>query len=72
MVILDALEVKILRNIDDEISVLNMEFNWDVSYYTSELIYLQLNIQKPQELSPSFNIIDYISVTFWGTDYFVS
>ena len=47
MVILDVLEVKILREIDDEIIVLDMEFNWDVSYYTSELIYLQLNIEKP-------------------------
>lgn len=72
MVILDALEVKILREIDDEISVLNIEFDWDVSYYTSELIYLQLIIKKPQELSPFFNINDYISVTFWGNDYFVS
>ena len=72
MVILSAIEVKIAREIDDEISYLDKRVEWDITHYSSELIWLQLMIENPEELSSSLSINDYISVTFWGTDYFVS
>ena len=51
MVILSAIEVKIVREIDDEISYLDKKVEWDITYYSSELILLQLIIENPEELS---------------------
>ena len=52
MVILDALEVKIAREIDGEISYLDKKVEWDITDYSQELIKLQLMIENPEELSP--------------------
>ena len=51
MVILSAIEVKIVREIDDEISYLDKKVEWDITHYSSELILLQLMIENPEELS---------------------
>ena len=70
MIILDAFEVKIVREVDGEEIILDKKVEWDIISYTSELIQLQLKIENPEDLSPQLNINDFISVTFWGADYF--
>ena len=50
MIILDALEVKLIREIDGEVIELEKEFDWDIISYAPELLELQLNIKDPEEL----------------------
>lgn len=50
MIILDALEVKLIREIDGEVIELEKEFDWDIISYAPELLELQLNIEDPEEL----------------------
>ena len=69
MILLDALEVKMIRDKDtDEVSdVLN--FRWNVAGYDKDWILLQIQFENP-ELVGTYASKDYISVTFWGVDFF--
>lgn len=70
MIILDAFEVKVVRETDDDVFVLDKKVEWDLASYSPELIQLQLKIEDPEDLSPNLTINDFISVTFWGADIF--
>ena len=72
MIILDALEIEVFREIENERIKLDKKFKWNVIDYTSDLLLLQLTIEDPEELGSSLSYKDFISVTFWGTEFFKS
>ena len=46
--------------------------DWEIADYTSDFIYLKLNFENPEELGSQLDVKDYLSINFWGLDYFVS
>ena len=72
MIILDALEINIYREIDGDQIDLDERFDWDIIQYTSKVLVLQLSIENPEKVGSSLAFKDFISVTFWGVDFFKS
>ena len=69
MVLYDALEIKIAPE-DDEFGE-QTEFTWSILGYDSRFIFIQLEIQSPENVSADGQF-DTVTVRFWGTEYFKS
>ena len=67
MLLLDALEVKIVKDYSDTAQISdNVEhFQWTVIGFDKDHIWLQINFENPENIG-SFQSKDYIIVTFWG------
>ena len=72
MVILDAIEVKLEREVEGEVKEIKRIVDWEIADYTLDSIYLKFNFENPEELGSQLDIKDYLSINFWGLDYFVS
>ena len=70
MKLIDALELLITPNDADE-SVKKIEFSWDITAYSKDYIWMQLNFVNPWDISNDSQF-DTLSVTFWGVEYFKS
>ena len=71
MAILNALEVKLVRDIDTEELAEVENFSWRLLSFTEDYIILKINFENPQNLG-SFDSKDFIQVKFWGIEYFKS
>ena len=72
MLLLDALEVKIVQDSDTDQIADNVEhFEWTVIDFDKDNIWLQINFNSPDNIG-SFKSKDYITVTFWGVEFFKS
>ena len=69
--ILDALEVKLVRDKDSDEPADVEEFSWDVISYSQNFIDLQINFVNPNDEN-IFDEKDYLAITFWGIDFFKS
>ena len=69
MKLIEAMEVQIIP--EDAESAKQAEFDWTILGYDSNFIWVQLEIQNPEDVSTNGQF-DTISVTFWGTEYFKS
>lgn len=71
MLILESLEVKMVRDKDSEIVADLESFTWDMISFDKDFIKLQIKWVNPQNIG-TFASSDYITVTFWDVDYFKS
>jgi len=72
MLLLDALEVKMVQDSDTDLISDNVEhFEWTVIDFDKDHIWLQINFNSPDNIG-SFKSKDYITVTFWGVEFFKS
>lgn len=46
------------------------DFTWTMTEFDIDFIYLQINFTNPDDIA--FDSRDYITVTFWGIEYFKS
>ena len=69
--LLDSLEVKMKREADSEELSEFEEFKWDIINYEKDFIWLQIDFKNPQNIG-TFYSQDYLSVTFWGVEFFKS
>ena len=71
MMVLDALEVKMVQDVEsDEESNLE-KFEWNLVDFNEEFIFLQVDFDNPKNVG-AINSEDFITVTFWGVDFFKS
>ena len=49
-----------------------MTFSWDVVTFESTYFQIQLDIENPEALTGNTQLLDQLSLTFWGTKYFTS
>ena len=54
-----------------ELSDTDANFNWNVIDFNKDFIWLQINFDKPENLD-SYSSEDYITVTFYGVEFFKS
>ena len=71
VMLLDSLEVKMKREADSEDLSEFEEFKWDIINYEKDFIWLQIDFKNPQNVG-TFYSQDYLSVTFWGVEFFKS
>ena len=71
LALIDALEVRILREYPDE-ELTPVIFSYEIVSYSSEYIDLQLDIENPEDIGEDYGRPDRLTVTFWGTEYFES
>ena len=45
------------------------DFSWDVLEYTKDFIKLKIDFKNPEDLG-AFASKDFITVTFWGVEFF--
>ena len=70
MKLIDALELLITPNDPNE-STESIKYTWDITAYSKDYIWIQLDFINPWEISNDSQF-DTLSVTFWGVDYFKS
>ena len=72
MLILDALEVRMMQESDSDRISENVEhFSWTVIDFDRDHIWLQISYDNPEKIG-TFESKDYITVTFWGVEFFKS
>lgn len=71
VMLLDSLEVKMNRDTDSDDLTKVEKFEWDVIDYQENYIWLQFSFKNPDNVG-SFYSQDYLSVTFWGIEFFKS
>ena len=72
MILLDALQVRMEKDSEsEELSDTVANFVWDVIEFDKDFIWLQISFDNPSEID-SLASKDYITVTFWGVDFFKS
>ena len=71
VMLLDSLEVKMNRDTDSDDLTKVEKFEWDVIDYQENYIWLQVSFKNPDNVG-SFYSQDYLSVTFWGIEFFKS
>lgn len=71
VMLLDALEVKLVNNLDTDEDTDVKNFEWDVVSFDQDFIVLKIKFDNPENIG-SFSSKDYITVTFWGIDFFKS
>ena len=54
-----------------ELSDTDANFNWNVIDFNKDFIWLQINFENPENLD-SYSSEDYITVTFYGVEFFKS
>ena len=57
---------------DDEHSSDVINFTWDVVGFDKDFIWLKIRFENPEDLGASFSSQDFITVTFWGVEFFKS
>ena len=68
--LLEALEVQLRKDLDsDELSDVEA-LKWQIIGSSKDSIVLQINFESPENVS--FISSDYITVTFYGTEFFKS
>ena len=70
MKLIDALELLITPE-DKEEKTKKIEFTWDITAYTKDYIWIQLEFINPRDISNDSQY-DTLSLTFWGVEYFKS
>ena len=70
MKLIDALELLITPDDPSEHSE-SVHFTWDITAYSKDYIWIQLDFINPWEISTDSQF-DTLSLTFWGVDYFKS
>ena len=70
MKLINALEILITPN-DKEESNEKIDFTWDITAYSRDYIWIQLDFINPWDISND-NQYDTLSLTFWGVEYFKS
>ena len=72
LLLLDALELQMTQDSDSDRLSENVEkLVWDVIDFERDYIRLQISFKNP-EMIGTFESLDYITVTFWGVDFFKS
>ena len=71
MMVLDALEVKMLQDIESGEESNLEKFEWDFVDFNEDFIFLQVDFENPKNVG-AINSEDFITVTFWGVDFFKS
>ena len=75
MLLLDSLQVQVESDTDfeelAEMSESGTNFTWDVIDFNKDFIWLQINFENPENLN-TFTSKDFITVTFWGVEFFKS
>lgn len=71
VMLLDALEVKLVNDLDSDEETDVKSFEWDVASFDQDFIVLKIKFENPEDIG-SFSSKDYITVTFWGIDFFKS
>lgn len=69
MLLLDALQVRMEKENFDEESDNVVNFEWDVIDFDEDFTKLQIKFENPEHID-SFYSEDYITVTFWGVEFF--
>ena len=69
--LLDALEVKMVKDAETGETSDLKSFEWDVIGFDENFIWLQIDFENPDNVG-KFSSNDYITVTFWGIDFFKS
>ena len=70
--LLKALDVQLVRNNKDKPGKeLISDFEWDVIGYDTDFIWLQIDFENPGDVGFTY-LQDQLSVTFYGTEYFMS
>lgn len=69
--LLDALEVKMIKDTETGEASELTSFEWDVIDFDENFIWLQIDFENPDNVG-TFSSKDYITVTFWGVDFFKS
>ena len=70
VLLLEALQVKLKKDLDADDLAEVQSFTWDVLGFDQNYIMLQINIQNPEAVS--FHSRDFIEVTFYGVEFFKS
>ena len=72
MLLLDALELHMTQDSDSDRKFDEVEdFAWDIIDFDRNYIRLQITFRNPENIG-TFESIDYITVTFWGFEFFKS
>ena len=74
MMLLNALEIVILKDPEnDEGKEIRYDhnFDWDVIDFSDTFLKIKINFENPEELG-TLHSKDYISVTFWASQFFKS
>ena len=69
MAIMNALEVNLIIDLETERPSNVSNFTWDLIYFNAEFLQLQIKFDDPEEIG-AFASEDYLSVTFWGVEFF--
>ena len=72
MMLLDAVEVKFQKdpNSEEQYSEAQVAgFHWDLIEFSTDFLQIKLDFENPEAVG-SFQYKDYISVTFWGVEFF--
>ena len=70
MKLIDALEILITPD-DLQENTKKIEFTWDITAYSRDYIWIQLDFVNPWDISNDSRF-DTLSLTFWGVEYFKS
>ena len=70
MKLIDALEL-LITPYDNQESAKKIDFTWDITAYSKDYIWIQLDFINPWDISNDSQF-DTLSVTFWGVEYFKS